>query len=183
MDCIQAAAARIDPELAQQAATLAAAFQAVPLQDLLVDYTRLFLGAPQALAKPYASVWLNQESQPAQDSVLDLLKLYEQGGFEVDPDFTDLPDHAAVELEFPARVPGLHRAVGLAVARWRRRRRSGPAAGRPPGPGRPSVGARAGGRPWCPAATAAAPAAAPARAPGAPGRAGVAMSAWRCARA
>ena len=100
MDSIQAAAARIDPELAQQAGMLAAAFHAVPRQDLLVDYTRLFLGAPQALARPYASVWLNPESQATQDSVLDLLKLYGQGGFEVDPDFKDLPDHLAVELEF-----------------------------------------------------------------------------------
>jgi|PlaIllAssembly_1097288.scaffolds.fasta_scaffold283726_2 Nitrate reductase delta subunit len=29
-----------------------------------------------------------------------LLKLYEQGGFEIDPEFPDLPDPVAVELEF-----------------------------------------------------------------------------------
>jgi TorA maturation chaperone TorD len=97
---IISAAALIDAELAQQAQALKATFEATPLQDLLVDYTRLFLGAPQALAKPYASVWLSSEPQLMQDSVQELLKLYGQGGFEVAADFMDLPDHVAVELEF-----------------------------------------------------------------------------------
>jgi TorA maturation chaperone TorD len=99
-ESIEAAARRIDPELAGHAQQLRQAFAAADLQDLLVDYTRLFLGAPQALAKPYASVWLSGQPELMQDSAMDLLKLYEQGGFEVDPEFRDLPDHVAVELEF-----------------------------------------------------------------------------------
>ena len=31
---------------------------------------------------------------------MELLKLYEQGGFEIDEEFRELPDHVAVELEF-----------------------------------------------------------------------------------
>ena len=95
-----AAAQRIGPELAAPAQRLGAAFAAADLQDLLVDYTRLFLGSPQALAQPYASVWLTGEPGLMQDSTLALLKLYERGGFEIDPGFRDLPDHVAVELEF-----------------------------------------------------------------------------------
>jgi putative dimethyl sulfoxide reductase chaperone len=95
-----AAARRLDPELAEHAQRLGQAFASAPLQDLLVDYTRLFLGAPQALAKPYSSVWLTGEPELMQDSAMALLKLYEQGGFEIDPEFRDLPDHVAVELEF-----------------------------------------------------------------------------------
>jgi putative dimethyl sulfoxide reductase chaperone len=94
------AAQRISPELAELAQRLGRAFEAADLQDLLVDYTRLFLGAPQALAKPYASVWLTAEPELMQDSAIELLRLYEQGGFEFDPGFRDLPDHVAVELEF-----------------------------------------------------------------------------------
>ena len=94
------AAQRISPELADHAQRLGQAFEAAHLQDLLVDYTRLFLGAPQALAKPYASVWLTAEPELMQDSTIELLSLYEQGGFEMDPEFRDLPDHVAVELEF-----------------------------------------------------------------------------------
>lgn len=99
-ESIAAAARQIDPGLAAQAQRLGAAFAAADLQDLLVDYTRLFLGAPQALAKPYASVWLTDEPELMQDSTMELLRLYGQGGFEIDPDFRDLPDHVAVELEF-----------------------------------------------------------------------------------
>jgi TorA maturation chaperone TorD len=93
-------AQRISPELAEHARRLGQAFEAADLQDLLVDHTRLFLGAPQALAKPYASVWLTAEPELMQDSAIELLRLYEQGGFEIDPEFRDLPDHVAVELEF-----------------------------------------------------------------------------------
>lgn len=99
-DSIAAAARCIDPELGDHAQRLGAAFAAADLQDLLVDYTRLFLGAPQALAKPYASVWLSNEPELMQDSAIELQKLYAQGGFEIDEDFRDLPDHVAVELEF-----------------------------------------------------------------------------------
>lgn len=99
-DSMLAASRHISPELADHARRLGASFAAASLQDLLVDYTRLFLGAPQALAKPYASVWLTQEPELMQDSAMDLLRLYEQGGFEIDPEFRDLPDHVAVELEF-----------------------------------------------------------------------------------
>lgn len=99
-ESLLAAARRIDPELAEHAQRLGQAFAAAPLQDLLVDYTRLFVGAPQALAKPYSSVWLTDEPELMQDSAMALQKLYEQGGFEIDAEFRDLPDHVAVELEF-----------------------------------------------------------------------------------
>jgi putative dimethyl sulfoxide reductase chaperone len=99
-DSMLAAAQRIDPELAEHARRLGQAFAAADLQELLVDYTRLFLGAPQALVKPYSSVWLSGQPELMQDSTMALLKLYEQGGFAIDPEFRDLPDHVAVELEF-----------------------------------------------------------------------------------
>lgn len=99
-ESIAAAAQRISPELGEHAQRLAQAFAVAPLQDLLVDYTQLFVGAPQAQAKPYASVWLSTDPELMQDSTMALLKLYEQGGFEMDEDFRDLPDHVAVELEF-----------------------------------------------------------------------------------
>lgn len=100
LESIVDAALRIAPELAEPAQRLARAFAEARLQDLLVDYTRLFLGAPQALASPYASVWLSGEPGLMQDSTMDLQRLYREGGFEIDPEFRDLPDHVAVELEF-----------------------------------------------------------------------------------
>jgi TorA maturation chaperone TorD len=99
-DSMLDAAQRIDPELAAHVQRLGAAFEAEGPQELLVDYSRLFLGPVQALARPYASVWLTGENVLMQDSTMELLQLYEQGGFEMAEDFRELPDHVAVELEF-----------------------------------------------------------------------------------
>jgi TorA maturation chaperone TorD len=100
-DTMAAAAARVAPELAAIAARLGAAFAALPLEELLVDYTRLFLGPVQALAQPYASVWLKGDANALmQDTTLAVQALYAEGGFEIADDFRELPDHVAAELEF-----------------------------------------------------------------------------------
>ncbi len=99
-DSILQAASAIDADLAERAHRLRDAFMADDLQNLLIDYTRLFLGPVQALAKPYGSVWLNGQSTLMQESTVAVLALYAEGGFEIDDDFCDLPDHIAAELEF-----------------------------------------------------------------------------------
>jgi putative dimethyl sulfoxide reductase chaperone len=93
-------ASHFDPELAAGARRLGEAFAAEPVETLLVDYTRLFLGPVDAPAKPYGSVWLGTESTLMQDSTMAVLALYEEGGFEIAEDFRELPDHIAAELEF-----------------------------------------------------------------------------------
>lgn len=99
-ESLRAAAARIDPALAEGADRLAEAFAATPLQDLLVDYTRVFLGPVSAPARPYGSVWLDPDRLPMKDASMAVLALYEEGGFEIADDFRELPDHIAAELEF-----------------------------------------------------------------------------------
>lgn len=94
------AASHVDAELEALARRLGPAFEQQPLQELLVDHTRLFLGPVQALAQPYASVWLSGQHQLMQAPTLDAMELYAQAGFEVDEAFQELPDHVAVELEF-----------------------------------------------------------------------------------
>jgi putative dimethyl sulfoxide reductase chaperone len=93
-DSMAEAAASVDLGLAEAARRLGKAFATEPLEDLLVDYARLFLGPPQALAQPYASSWL-----PAGDPGTSVLTFYEEAGFAVSDDFRDLPDHIAAELE------------------------------------------------------------------------------------
>ncbi len=94
------AAVRFDPALEAVARRLGEAFAADRPEDLLVDYTRLFLGPLGALARPYGSVWMTSEPGVMRDSTMDVLKLYEEGGFEIAEDFRELPDHIAAELEF-----------------------------------------------------------------------------------
>lgn len=99
-DSMAAAAALIDPELAAGARRLGAAFAAENPDDLLVDYTRLFLGPIDTRAKPYGSVWLGGDTTLMQDSTMAVLALYAEGGFDLAEDFRELPDHVAAELEF-----------------------------------------------------------------------------------
>jgi TorA maturation chaperone TorD len=99
-DSMTEAASHVDAELESLARRLGPAFEEQALQELLVDYTRLFLGPVQALAQPYASVWLSGQNQLMQAPTLDVMALYDQAGFEVDAEFKELPDHVAVELEF-----------------------------------------------------------------------------------
>ena len=99
-EALRDAAAGIDPELAASAGRLGAAFAAERPEDLLVDYARLFLGPVDTRAKPYGSVWLDDDGPLMGDSTMAVLQHYEEGGFEVDEGFRDLPDHVAVELEY-----------------------------------------------------------------------------------
>ncbi len=52
------------------------------------------------LAQPYELVWLTGEQTLMQDTSMAVLELYKEGGFEIDEEFRELPDHIAAELEF-----------------------------------------------------------------------------------
>jgi len=99
-DSMLDAAARISPDLAARAGALGEEFGAEPPESLLADYARLFLGPNHILAKPYGSVWLDDEKTLMLDSTMAVLELYAEGGFEMDEGFRELPDHIAAELEF-----------------------------------------------------------------------------------
>jgi TorA maturation chaperone TorD len=116
-DSMAAAGSLVDPDLASGARRLGEAFAAAGLEELLVDYTRLFLGPVDAQARPYGSVWLGPDKLTMQDSTMAVLALYDEGGFEIAEDFRELPDHVAAELEF----------LYLLLFRERQARRSGDA--------------------------------------------------------
>lgn len=95
-----AAAAPLGAAYTEPVRQLGEAFAGTTLQDLLVDYTRLFLGPIGTLAKPYGSVWLTGDVTLMHDSSVAVEALYAEGGFALDEDFRELPDHVAAELEF-----------------------------------------------------------------------------------
>ena len=99
-DSLLIAATQVDPALGALALLLKESFEDDSIDELLVDYSKLFLGPGHTLAPPYESAWRNKNSDDPVDSVQALIELYDDGGFAIDPDFRDLPDHVAVELEF-----------------------------------------------------------------------------------
>jgi TorA maturation chaperone TorD len=94
------AATFLEPALADRARGLGESFAAASLDDLLLDYTRLFLGPFDIRAKPYGSVWLEGERVVMGDTTMAVRELYAEGGFELAADFREVPDHVAAELEF-----------------------------------------------------------------------------------
>jgi len=68
------------------------------LEDLQVEYTRLFInGVPHVVAPPYGSVYMDKSLQGAFAG--DTLAFYREKGFGIEED-ADLPDHLIHELEF-----------------------------------------------------------------------------------
>ncbi len=70
------------------------------LEDLSVEYARLFLG-PGKHVSPYASVHLGGEDGTLWGATTAAVKRFiESTGFEFRSDYRGLPDHVSVELEF-----------------------------------------------------------------------------------
>lgn len=92
--------ARVSPHIVPDAIALETSFKAIDLEALLLDYSRLFLGPFEILAKPYGSVYLDGEKIVMGDSTVSALSLYREGRFDLAEDFRETPDHVAVELEF-----------------------------------------------------------------------------------
>jgi putative dimethyl sulfoxide reductase chaperone len=70
------------------------------LTSLAVAYTRLFLGPPGIPAPPYASYYLDKTGMVMGPSVVEISRIYQSAGLNVDDDFDEMPDHIAVMLEF-----------------------------------------------------------------------------------
>jgi TorA maturation chaperone TorD len=77
------------------------------LDDLAVEYARLFLG-PGKHISPHESVHLpsgeGQSSQLWGESTVEVKKFIESSGLEYKSEYTGLPDHISVELEFMEQV-------------------------------------------------------------------------------
>jgi TorA maturation chaperone TorD len=70
------------------------------IDDLCVDFARLFVGPYTLLAPPYGSVYLDGERKVMGDSTMDVRMRYGEVGLEVAAHFKEAPDHIAAELEF-----------------------------------------------------------------------------------
>ena len=78
----------------------AIAVSEAPLEDLQVEYTRLFInGVPHVVAPPYGSVYIDKSLQGLHAEKT--LRFYRQHGYVMRDD-AELPDHLIHQLEFLA---------------------------------------------------------------------------------
>ncbi|MFY9141159.1 MAG: molecular chaperone TorD family protein, partial [Thermacetogeniaceae bacterium] len=77
------------------------------LEELEVEYCRLFVGPGRVEVPPYESVYHGHDSTMQQGLVmgpvtLEVKELYYEAGLQLAADFSDMPDHIAVETLFLA---------------------------------------------------------------------------------
>ena len=78
---------------------LAEKFSAYSPTELLVDYTKIFLGPFKAIAFPYSSMYFGEGALVSSMTAW-VEQYYQNCGLSFDYSIKDLPDHIVVELEF-----------------------------------------------------------------------------------
>ena len=100
LENLTALLAEICPAAVEHARRMQVSISDCSAQDLMVEHARLFVGPQQVIAPPYGSVYLEEGRRVMGDSTLKARQTYQEAGLHLDPDFKELPDHIAVELEF-----------------------------------------------------------------------------------
>ena len=90
----------LDSEAAGSVSAMAGALAQTARDDLVIEYSRLFVGPFTLAAPPYGSVYLDDGRRLMGDSTIDAVRHYREVGIDMDPVHHDVPDHIAVELEF-----------------------------------------------------------------------------------
>ncbi len=73
------------------------------LKDLVLEYTRLFIG-PGKHISPYESVYRGNEDALWSETTVEVKKFIELSGLQYSSNWSGLPDHIGVELEFMQRL-------------------------------------------------------------------------------
>jgi len=68
------------------------------LEELKIEYARLFIGPFKLLVPPYGSMYLEDEEHLMANSTLDVQRRYEEENIDVA--IQEIPDHISIELEF-----------------------------------------------------------------------------------
>jgi TorA maturation chaperone TorD len=90
----------LDAQEEKEAIVSAMAASEDPLEDLQVEYTRLFInGVPHVIAPPYGSVYIDRTLQGLHAEKT--LRFYRNHGYDV-KDNRELPDHLIHQLDFLA---------------------------------------------------------------------------------
>lgn len=90
----------LEAEQERESIRRAIATSSDPLEDLQIEYTRLFInGVPHVVAPPYGSVYIDRALQGQHTEKT--LRFYRDHGFTL-KDSADLPDHIVHQLEFLA---------------------------------------------------------------------------------
>ena len=89
----------VSPESIEKCKEMSNSISKYTQLELLVEYTRLFMGPFKILAQPYSCMYFGGKSLMS-DETLWVINYYEKMGLVYDNTIKDSPDHVAVETEF-----------------------------------------------------------------------------------
>ncbi len=68
-------------------------------QELLVEYTKLFIGPFKTLVPPYSSLYFGNDTLMSDETVR-VINYYKKSGLKFNEKIKDVPDHVTIETEF-----------------------------------------------------------------------------------
>ena len=89
-----------DESVRAEADILAGSLKETEKQELILDYSALFVGPFQLQAPPYGSVYLDLAKTVNGESTAAVTEIYRSFGLDVDDSMKEPADHIAIELEF-----------------------------------------------------------------------------------
>lgn len=90
--------ASLFPEKEKEILEFESILQSSSGEELLIEFTRLFIGSVEFVAPPYGSFYL--EGHLMGKTTLETETFYKKAGLQLKNDFNEIPDHIAVEFEF-----------------------------------------------------------------------------------
>ena len=70
------------------------------IQEMEVEYSRLFIGPYHVIAPPYSSVYLDEQPRVMGESTQVAINFYVKAGLNPNKENKEPPDHISTELEF-----------------------------------------------------------------------------------
>ncbi|MHC4580832.1 MAG: TorD/DmsD family molecular chaperone [Planctomycetota bacterium] len=98
-DTLKLALSNVDPACSEIVDRMQEAVKYSTAQELLVEYTRLFIGPFKTLVPPYSSLYFGSETLMSDETVW-VVDFYRRAGLKFDRETKEVPDHIAIETEF-----------------------------------------------------------------------------------
>ena len=98
-DTLRQALGVVEPDCSPYVEQMQEAAKQSTAQELLIEYTKLFIGPFKTLVSPYSSLYSGSDTLMSDETVW-VMNCYKKAGLQFDHELNDVPDHVAVETEF-----------------------------------------------------------------------------------
>jgi TorA maturation chaperone TorD len=98
-DTLKQALNNVNPDYSEIVGRMQEAVKQSTAQELLIEYTRLFIGPFKTLVPPYSSLYFGDDTLMSEETIW-VIDFYRKVGLKFDEETKDVPDHIAIETEF-----------------------------------------------------------------------------------